>query len=463
MSQDTQPDSPLRIAVIGAGPAGFYAADALLKSDAVNATVDLFDQLPTPYGLVRAGVAPDHAKIKSVTRKYDATAQLPGFRFFGNVRLGKDVSVDDLKNHYHQILYTVGAQVDRKLGIPGEDLNGSHSATEFVAWYNGHPDYRDLKFDLSARSVVIVGVGNVAVDVARILCRTTDELRETDIADYALEQLAASNVEDVYMLGRRGPAQAAFTNPEAKELGEMEDADIVVSARDATLDDLSAAALAEHPDRLTEKKVAMIQSFVDKGLTGKRKRLHLRFLVSPTEITSDNGNVAGVDIVHNKLVEDGGRVRPKATDETEHLDCQLVFRSVGYRGLALDGIPFDDWTGTFRNEDGRIMDDQGWRVGEYAAGWIKRGPSGVIGTNKACAQDTVARMIEDAATGKTLQPADSSPEAAEELLRSRVADLFAWSDWEKLDKLETERGASLGRPRLKFTTREEMVEAVLGT
>ncbi len=453
--------NPLRVAIIGAGPAGFYAAEALLKSDKVDASVDVYDSLPTPYGLVRAGVAPDHAKIKSVTRKYDATAKHPGFRFFGNVTLGQDISVEDLRQHYHQIVYTVGAQVDRRLGIPGEDLAGSHSATEFVAWYNGHPDYAHLEFDLSQESVVVVGVGNVAVDVARILCRTNDELAQTDIADYALEQLAESGVRDVYMLGRRGPAQAAFTNPEAKELGELEDADIVVHKKEAELDPLSSAWLADNPDRLVQKKVGMIQSFADQASAGKRKRLHLRFLVSPTEIVGDGGRVARVNVVHNALVEKDGRMRPQPTDRTETIDCGLVFRSVGYRGFPVADVPFDDWYGVISNDGGRVTDGDNIRPGEYAAGWIKRGPTGVIGTNKACAQDTVAKMIADALEGKTLAPAAPELESAEGLVRSRTSSVFSWSDWEKLNELEVARGADAGRPRVKFTDRAAMVAAVL--
>ena len=451
----------LRVAIIGAGPAGFYAADALLKSDRVKASVDLFDALPTPYGLVRAGVAPDHAKIKSVTRKYDATAGLDGFRFFGNVALGKDITVADLRQHYHQILYTVGAQVDRRLGIPGEDLNRSHSATEFVAWYNGHPDYRDLTFDLSQSSVVVVGVGNVAVDVARILCRTKDELAQTDIADYALEQLAESGVRDVYMLGRRGPAQAAFTNPEAKELGELADADIIVSHRDAGIDAATNEWLVDNSDRLVLKKIEMIKAFAEMERTNKRKRLHLQFLVSPTEIIGRDGAVVGIKTVRNELKLEKGRIRPHATDEEELIDCGLVFRSVGYRGAPIGEIPFDDWKGVIRNEDGRVTNDDGIVRGEYVAGWIKRGPTGVIGTNKSCAQDTVALMIEDASSEATLHPTRSAPEDIDAFIDTRGTDAFSWDDWLQLDKLETDRGAALGRPRLKFTTREEMIQAIL--
>jgi ferredoxin--NADP+ reductase len=449
----------LRVAIVGAGPAGFYAADQLLRTEELDLEVDMFDQLPTPYGLVRAGVAPDHENIKAVTRKYDVVARDPRFRFLGNVALGSDLSVNELRDHYNQIIYCVGAQVDRRLGIPGEDLVGSHSATEFVAWYNAHPDYRDCVFDLSHKGVVIIGVGNVAVDVARILCRTPEELATTDIADYALEQLAGSAIEDVYMLGRRGPAQAAFSNPEAKELGELADADVVVDQRDVELDPVTKQWLAENPDRLTDRKLAMIEGFSKSTGSAKRKRLHLRFLVSPAEILGERA-VTGVRVVRNRIVRDGDDLRAVPTDEIDTIPCGLVFRSVGYRGLQLAGIPFDDRKGIVRNDGGRVVDDSGVRVGEYVAGWIKRGPTGVIGTNKADAQDTVKRMIEDARLGKCIRAPKSDREAIVELLHQRVPRLFTWADWQRLDELETGRGTPTGRPRVKFTTRQEMIDAV---
>jgi len=449
----------LRVAIVGAGPAGFYAADQLLRTEGLDLEVDMFDQLPTPYGLVRAGVAPDHENIKAVTRKYDVVARDTRFRFLGNVALGPDISVDELREHYNQIIYCVGAQVDRRLGIPGEDLVGSHSATEFVAWYNAHPDYRDCVFDLSHKAVVIIGVGNVAVDVARILCRTPEELATTDIADYALEQLAGSAIKDVYMLGRRGPAQAAFSNPEAKELGELADADVVVDQRDVDLDPVTKQWLAENPDRLTERKLAMIEGFSRKAGSAKRKRLYLRFLVSPTEILGEHA-VTGVRVVRNRIVHHGDDLRAVPTDEINDIPCGLVFRSVGYRGLQLAGIPFDDRKGVVQNDGGRVVDDSGIRVGEYVAGWIKRGPTGVIGTNKADAQDTVKRMIEDARSGKWIRSAKSDREAIVELLHQRVPRLFTWADWQRLDELETGRGTPTGRPRVKFTTRQEMIDAV---
>lgn len=454
--------SPLRVAIIGAGPAGFYAAEHLLKQDE-SASVDLFDRLPTPYGLVRAGVAPDHQKIKNVTRVYAKTAAREGFRFFGNVEYGSQLTLDHLREHYHAIVFTTGAQMDRRLGIDGEDLPRSHSATEFVAWYNGHPDYRDLEFDLSQKAALIVGVGNVAVDVARILCRTHDELAKTDIADYALEALRESQIEDVHVLGRRGPTQAAFTNPEAKELGELEGADLIILPEEADPDPVSAEELESNPDRLSVRKLEMIQSFAGVPPTGRPKRLHLRFLVSPTAIkAASDGGVGSVDVVHNEIYRaDSGALRPRGTDRTSNIPAGLVFRSVGYRGVALPGVPFrDDWA-IIRNEDGRVVDDDGATVpGLYTAGWIKRGPSGVIGTNKACSVATINALLEDDQAGNLSDPASPDPEAAARTVRAAAPDRFDFADWERLDALETAAGESSGRPRVKFTSVAEMRAAL---
>jgi ferredoxin/flavodoxin---NADP+ reductase len=457
-------DTPLRVAIIGAGPAAFYAADSLLKQKDLTVEVDMFDRLPTPFGLVRGGVAPDHQKIKNVNRVYHKTALQAGFRFFGNVDVGKDVTVEELRRHYHQIVYATGAQTDRSLGIPGEDLAGSHSATEFVAWYNGHPDFRHLTFDLSAERVAVVGVGNVAVDVARILCRTPEELAATDIADYALEALRESKVREVYMLGRRGPAQAAFTPPEAKELGEMVAADTIVLPSEAELDAISREELEKGADRDTLRNVEIISAFAANEPTGKPKRLIIRFLVSPVEIlgTSD-GRVSAIRLVRNKLQRnDKGRIQARPTGKFEELPVQLVFRSVGYRGVPLPGVPFNEDWGVILNEKGRVLDPETRRhvVGEYAAGWIKRGPTGVIGTNKADAVETVACMLEDAAAGILLDPPEPTADAAESTICDRQPRCFTYEDWIRIDEIETSRGQETGRPRVKFTSVEEMWEAV---
>jgi ferredoxin--NADP+ reductase len=457
------PAQPLRVAIVGAGPTGFYAADHLLRETGMVVEVDLFDRLPTPFGLVRGGVAPDHQKIKSVTAAFDKVAANPRFRFFGNVELGKHLSVDDLRRHYHQVIYCTGAQTDRRMGIPGEDLRGSHPATEFVAWYNGHPDYRDLAFDLSVERAAVVGVGNVAIDVARILCRTPEELAHTDIADHALEALRASRIREVYLLGRRGPAQAAFTNPEIKEVGELADADITVPAAEADLDEPSRAALATASDRGTMKKVDIIKSYADRPRTGKSRVLVLRFLVSPVELIGDDaGRVTAMKLARNMLVATPtGTLQAKPTGETEILPVGLVFRSVGYRGVPLPGVPFNDAWGVILNEKGRVLDPATKRplVGEYTAGWIKRGPSGVIGTNKPDAAETVQAMLEDAAAGRVMQPAEPGAAVAERLVRERQAQCFSYGDWLKVNERELANGRAAGRPRVKFTRVDEMIAA----
>jgi ferredoxin/flavodoxin---NADP+ reductase len=455
---------PLRVAVIGAGPAGFYVAEHLLRRADLVAEVDMFDRLPTPYGLVRAGVAPDHQKIKAVTGAFDKVAAHPRFRFFGGVELGKDVSVGDLREHYHQIVYATGAQTDRRMGIPGEDLPGSHPATEFVAWYNGHPDYRDCQFDLSQERVAVVGVGNVAVDVARILCRTPEELARTDIAEHALQALRHSRVKEVYLLGRRGAAQAAFTNPEIKELGELEAADVVVLPEEVELDFLSRDMLEKSNDRAGVKKVQILQAYARRGAAGKPRRLTLRFLVSPVAVLANGvGAVGGIRLVRNRLVASAaGAIQAQATDQFEELPVGLVFRSVGYRGVPLSGVPFDDKWGVVLNEKGRVLDPDTKQplAGEYTAGWIKRGPTGVIGTNKPDAGETVTGMLEDLESGHTLAPAEPDPAAAARLVVQRRPDVIAYADWLHLDALEVARGQARGRPRVKFTRMEDMLAAL---
>ena len=454
--------NPLRVAIVGAGPTGFYAAEHLFKQKDVTIEVDMYDRLPTPFGLVRGGVAPDHQKIKSVSKAYDRTAANPRFRFYGYVEFGTDITLDDLRAHYYQVVFTTGAQTDRSLGVPGEDLEGSHAATEFVAWYNGHPDYRDRKFDLSQERAAVVGVGNVAVDVARILCRTSEELAETDIADYAEKELRGSRIKEVYMLGRRGPAQAAFTNPEIKELGEMPGADIVVLPEEAELDALSMQSVEE--EKSAARKVEILQEYAARKESGKPRRLILRFLVSPVElIGNDAGEVASMKIVKNELyATETGTLRPRETETFEELPVGLVFRSVGYRGVPLSGVPFNEKWGVILNEKGRVIEPESKEpvTGLYTAGWIKRGPSGVIGTNKPDALETVNCMMEDLASGSTLTPAEAEPAAAERLLRERKPNFVSWKDWQKLDEIEVGKGNEEGRPRVKFTTVEEMLAAL---
>lgn len=464
MTQPGTETNPLRVAIVGSGPAAFYAADHLLKQGGLIVEVDMFDRLPTPYGLVRGGVAPDHQKIKTVTKAYEQVAANPRFRFYGNVEFGKHVCLEDLQAHYHQILYATGAQTDRKMGIPGEDLEGSHPATEFVAWYNGHPDYRGYQFDLSQERVAVVGVGNVAIDVARILCRTPEELKATDIAAHALEALSQSKVKEVYLLGRRGPAQAAFTNPEVKEVGEMADADTITLPEEVQLDALSKAELERTKDRATTKKVEILQGYALRKPDGKSRKLAIRFLVSPVELIGDgNGRVVKMRLVKNVLyTTEAGTISPKATDQFEELPVGLVFRSVGYRGVPLPGVSFHERWGVILNEKGRVMDPDSKqpRVGEYTSGWIKRGPSGVIGTNKPDSVETVNYMLEDLAVGQVLQPTNPGVAAAEALVRQRQPQHVTFADWLKLDELEQANGKAQGRPRLKFTRVEEMLAAL---
>lgn len=459
------PANPLRVAIVGSGPTGFYTAEHLFRQKERVIEVDIFERLPTPFGLVRGGVAPDHQKIKSVTKAYDRIASSPRFRYYGYVEFGPDVSLAVLKRHYHQIVFTVGAQIDRTMDIPGEDLDRSHAATEFVAWYNGHPDYRDRAFDLSREAVAVVGVGNVAVDVCRILCRGREELAKTDVADYAFEALANSGVRTVYMLGRRGPAQAAFTNPEIKELGELSEADIQVLDEEVELDDATRQDLEKNPDASTNRKVEILKRYAREKRSGKRKRLVVRFCVSPIELLGDeNGAVRAIRLVHNELyLNEKGVVRPRPTDRFEEVPVGLVFRSVGYRGVALPDVPFrEDW-GTIPNDKGRVLETETREVvrGLYCAGWIKRGPTGVIGTNKPDALETVTCMMEDLEKGFVLEPDAPGVEEARAMVAKRKPDYFSFEDWKRLDALETARAEGTERPRVKFTSIEEM-QAALG-
>lgn len=437
---------PLRVAVVGAGPAGFYAIEHLTKSE-VEAEVDLIDRLPTPYGLVRGGVAPDHQKIKSVTKAYERIASAPGVRYYGLVEFGTHVTLEDLKRHYDVIILSVGAPHDRRMGIEGEELPGSISATDFVAWYNGHPDYRDLEVDLSVESAVVVGAGNVAIDVARILVTDPDDLAATDIADHALEVLRASRIRHVTMLARRGPAQAAFTPKELRELGELAGVTFVVDPAALQLDPQTEAALDEDARRNLDALAPLVGRTPAEG----DRVLEFRFLVSPTALTGDT-RVEGVAIVENELVRDGDSMRPRATDRTDTIPAGLVLRAVGYRGAPLDGVAFDERAGVVPHDGGRILDAPGGAVvtGLYTAGWIKRGPQGVIGTNKACAAETVRTLLDDLAAGRIEPASDPSAEAADALYRRRVERPVSWEDWIRINAAEVAQGEAEGRPRRKF-------------
>ena len=457
-------DNPLRVAIIGSGPAGFYAAGHLLKSKShpdLCAQVDMYDRLPTPWGLVRGGVAPDHPNIKAVSRVYEKTAAHPEFRFYGNVELGRDIRHDDLTERYHALIYAVGAQTDRRMGIPGEDLPGSWAATEFVAWYNGHPDYRDLEFDLSGGRAVVVGNGNVALDVARMLVLDQEEIAPTDTADHAIEALGGSTVREIVVLGRRGPAQVAFTNPELLELGEMTEADVFVDPRDVELDPRSRTFIeSDAASKTAKKNVEILSGYAAREPTGKPRRIVLRFLVSPVEILGEE-RVEGIRICHNELIADeSGALRARPTDAVEEIECGLVFRSIGYRGTPLEGLPFDERGCVIPNEGGRVVAEGGGPLtGEYVVGWIKRGPTGIIGTNKRDAQETIDRLLEDVDAGRLLQPADPDRDSLDALLAQRAPEHVTYAGWEAIDRAEKSAGEPHGRPRVKLCSFEELLDA----
>ncbi len=447
----------MRVAIVGSGPAGFYAAGQLLASKDPVVEVDLYDRLPTPWGLVRFGVAPDHPKIKSVTRVFEKTARQPGFRFLGNVDVGIDVSHEQLASAYDAVLYAVGTALDRRLGIAGEDLPGSYSATDFVAWYNGHPDYTDLVFDLSAERAIVVGAGNVALDVARMLALSPAELAVTDVADHALAALRASAVQEIVILARRGPAQVAFTNPEVRELADLELADVIVAEREVQLDPASEAWLQD-ADITSRRNVELLTEYAHKAPSGKPKRIVLRFLVSPVAIEGD-GHVEAIVVERNELVvAPDGTIRPRGTGQRERIEAGLVLRSVGYVGAPLPGVPFDASRNTLRNEEGRVVDPASGEPlpGVYAAGWIKRGPSGVIGTNKKCAQETTVLLLADHAAGRLPQPT-ALPDELLEQLRDGGVRIVDYAGWEAIDAYERSLGEVSGRPRVKLVRREDLL------
>lgn len=445
-------EAPLRIAVVGAGPAGFYAAGALLASDEPRVEVDLIDRLPTPWGLVRLGVAPDHPNIKAVSRAFERTAARPGFRFLGNVEVGRDVTHAELTELYGAVVYAFGAQTDRRLGIPGEDLPGSWPATAFVAWYNGHPDFQELEFDLSHERAVVIGNGNVALDVARMLALTPDELAPTDTTDAAIEAINAAGVKEIVVVGRRGPVQAAWTPVEVGELGELAGADILVDPAELELDPASAAELEAAPQTV-KRNVEHLREYATRAPEGKARAIRLRFLRSPVVILGEE-RVEAIELVRNELV-DG---RAVATGEREVLECGIVFRSVGYRGVPLDGAPFDDDACTVPNEEGRVVGEDGRPVpGVYCAGWIKRGPTGVIGTNKKDATETVELLLEDARAGRLGRGRPG--ETVDALLAERGVAVVTQAGWEAIDAAERAAGEPQGRPRVKLDGWDELLEA----
>jgi ferredoxin/flavodoxin---NADP+ reductase len=451
-------DRRVRVAVVGSGPAGFYAAAHLLASEEPTAEVDMIERLPTPWGLVRLGVAPDHPNIKAVSRAFEKTAMRPGFRFFGNVEVGRDVLHDDLAELYDAVVYTVGAQTDRGLGIPGEELPGSWAATEFVAWYNGHPDYQELSFDLSGERAVVVGNGNVALDVARMLALTEEELAMTDTTDPAIEAIVGSGISEILVLGRRGPVQAAWTPVELGELGELAGADVAVDPAELELDAASEAELAAAPGTV-RRNVDILRDYAGREPAGKPRTIRLRFTTSPVALLGEE-RVEAIEVVRNELVADeGGRVRAVATDEREVIECGVVFRSVGYHGVPLPGVPFDPSSGVMPNAGGRVLDEGAEPVpGLYCAGWIKRGPSGVIGTNKKDATETAELLLEDARAG-LLSRADGTADTLEAVLEARGVEAVMYAGWEAIDAAERTAGEPHGRPRIKLCTWDDLLAA----
>src|SRR5262245_51417503 len=414
----------------------------------------MIERLPTPWGLVRSGVAPDHPKLKTVSRAFARIAERPGFRFLGNVEVGRDLSHDELLRLYDAVVYAVGAQGDRRLGIPGEDLPGSWSAFELVAWYNGHPDYQHLRFDLDTERAVVVGNGNVALDVARMLALTPEELAPTDTTDAAIEAINASSLREIVVLGRRGPSQAAFTPVEVAELADLAGAEVVVDPAD--LDGIDPEL---ETDARVKRNLAALAGYARNEPSGKPKTLRLRFLVSPVAIHGGE-RVESIEIVRNRLEERDGRLVAVPTDERETIPCGLVFRSVGYKGLPLPELPFDEARGTIRNDCGRVLDDEGRHFARvYCAGWIKRGPTGIIGTNKKDATETVHLLLEDVAAGRLTHDEDATAEGVDALLDERGVRRVVHTGWLAIDALERSRGEPLGRPRVKLATWDVLLDA----
>ncbi|MFC8529975.1 FAD-dependent oxidoreductase [Nocardia sp. NPDC057227] len=438
----------LRVAIVGAGPAACYAADAILQR--ADAQVELFDRLPTPWGLVRAGVAPDHAGTKTVSAMFESAFRRDTLQYYLDVEIGTHITHEELLAHHHAVIYAVGAATDRRLGIPGEDLAGSVSATEFVAWYNGHPDYADRGYDLSGERAVVVGNGNVALDIARILTLNPDELARTDVADHALEALRASNICEVVILGRRGPLQAAYTTPEFLALAHLPNIDVVVAEDDLHLD-------AEAIDPALRLKYTLAEEYARARRDPAHKRIVFRFLTSPTAVLGTD-HVSGIEFAHNELVEENGQLVAGATDRTETLETGLVLRSIGYRGRPVPALPFDDRDGVVPNERGRVLADGEPLPGVYVSGWIKRGARGVIGSNRVDSEETVDQLVADFTAGRLAAPARGRPELRE-LVESRRPGFVDRAGWQAIDTAERTAGSATGRPRVKLTTRKALLDA----
>jgi ferredoxin--NADP+ reductase len=446
-----------RVAIVGAGPAGAFAAACLLRARG-DAEIDFLERLPTPWGLLRGGVAPDHDEIKRLEDTFERQTLARGCRFLGNVEVGVDVSHAELMRHYTAVVYATGARTDKSLGVPGEDLPGSWAATDFVAWYNGHPDARALEFDLSAPRAVVIGNGNVAADVTRILSLSPAALEHTDIADHALAALRESRIEEVVVLGRRGPAQAAFTSAELRELGRLDGVDIRVDSAEVELDLVSRTWLEEEGTFTARKNVELLREFAARPERPEApRRIVLRFLRSPVELRGA-GRVEAIAIRRNEIVrDDAGVLRARPSEHAvETLECGLVLRSVGYRAVPLPDVPFDERYFVLPNRHGRVLATDGEPLpGVYAVGWIKRGPTGILGTNKRDAEQTVACLVEDLAEGVLPEPGGS----IDSLLFDRKPDLVTVEGWRAIDAVELARGRSEQRPRVKLASRAELLAA----
>lgn len=456
--------SPIRIAIVGAGPAGFFATAELLKQPGLY--VDIFDRLPTPYGLVRHGVAPDHQKIKSITAKYarDAESGGPRLRLFGHVEIGRDLSLDELRERYHAVIFAFGAQSNRRLGIPGEELAGVHPASVFVGWYNGHPDCVGNQYDLKVERAVVVGVGNVAVDVARILAKPVSVLSKTDIADHALDALEHKTIREVVVLGRQSAAQASFTSVELEELANIPDCDLVVAPEDRRIDEKCALERDNGTlDPRVKKNLEIIETKALAEPRPGRRSIRLRFYAAPTAVLGAE-RVEGIRIEKTRHVLGAdGRLKLEGTGQADDLACGLVFRSVGYRVQPIPGVPFDEKTANVPHDKGQVLETPGGAPvrGYFVTGWAKRGPSGVIGTNKPDAAETVAAVLDARKRGALLAPTATGEGAdVEALLQSRNVQFVSFSDWKLLDQLEVESGREQGRPRRKFTDVSSMLDAI---
>jgi ferredoxin/flavodoxin---NADP+ reductase len=456
------PPAP-RVAIVGAGPAGAFAAASLLRALG-DVEIDLFERLPTPWGLLRGGVAPDHQEIKRLEDSFEGQTLERGCRLLANVEVGVDVSHAELMRHYTAVIYATGAQTDKSLGIPGEDLPGSRPATEFVAWYNAHPDYRDLEFDLSAERAVVIGNGNVAADVTRMLTLSVAELERTDVADHALEVLRESRIREVVVLGRRGPAQAAFTSTELRELGRLDGVDVDVDPSELELDPVSRRWLAEEGTFTARQNVELLSEFAARPRrVDARRRIVLRFLRSPLEIRGAE-RVEAVEVGRNRIVRgDDGQLRAQPVEgERETIECGLVLRSVGYRAVPLPDVPFDERRFVLPNERGRVLAPDGEPLaGVYAVGWIKRGPTGILGTNKRDADETVACLVDDLRAGALAVSPSAGREEIDELLAARKPDLVEVDGWRAIQAYERERGRDQERPRVKLASHDELLAEAL--